>query len=646
MSDDQQEPKGEPTDPVVESTEAKPRVRKIVRSATTAERPGFETPPASEAGPASTDAPASGRKWDVRAERSALPARPQRPQRGRPGAPRPISPDGAIAGPAGDAEPEAGAEGLPQRPRRFGPPQDLSMPRRPGASGGRAEPAFPRRGPADRSNPEFVDKWLSMPPRKPEDRPPPRGPRPGGPGGPGGPPGERGERRDRGDRGDRRNAGERRPDQRPGDGRPQGQARAIPAAPVSVSKLPTLHETILVGLPKVAAPGRKQDNANKPKTAKEALAAKTAQPAPKPKSEERSGEVVLDKAWLSATGATAEQALKDAGPAADALVDAWLKAQNLEAIAVASNSEALAGPARKAAKRAASVLKSRGVALPQVATAAPAAKAAEDEVIEATFSPPDGRGTMSFTIAKRRGGERAHIAEIIVREGTGIVNAVSGWMSRSQIKEAHQRIADANGVSPAPVSPEWARWRVDQALKENAKSGQLVPLGLERCKELLDPMPASEPAHPAADLEADLGDGSADNNLHAEPEFRGWIPEARAIDELVQKVGSKLSGDEGKDPTKVDEILKEEVKLAADRYFTPEQRTVLSRRMRDIAITIRQRAGEARAKDVLRAAKAIENAGLISSPPSEIEFLRFFFQKGIAFRAQQGGGQLRVPVGG
>lgn len=415
---------------------------------------------------------------------------------------------------------------------------------------------------------------------------------------------------------------------------------------MSTSKLPTLHETILLGLPKVAAPGRKQDNANKPKTAKEALAAKAAQSgAAKPKVAEAGGEIMLDAGWLSADAANAETALKDAGAAAEALVDAWLKANNVAAIAAAANSEALTGNARKAAKRAASVLKSRGVALPAAAaTAAPGGRPGEEEVVEATFSPPDGRGTMSFTITKRRGGERAHIAEIIVREGTGIVNAVSGWMSRSQIKEAHQRIADANGVAPASVSPEWARWRVDQALKENAKSGQLVPLGLDRCKELLDPMPASEPAHPAADLEASLGDGEVASNLHTEPEFRGWVPDARAIDELVQKVGAKLTGDEGKDPAKVDEILKEEVKLAADRYFTPEQRTALSRRMRDIAITIRQRAGEERAKDVLRAAKAIESAGLISSPPSDIEFLRFFFQKGIAFRAQQGGGQLRVPT--
>jgi len=625
MSDDQQEP----SDP-------KPRVRKIVRSAATAERPGFETPPAAEG----EAAPAS-RKWDVRAERPATPvARPQRPPRARPGAPRPISPDGTIATPDGEAPPtEGGAEGMPQRPRRFSS-RDDSMPRRPGVSGGRAMPSLPHRGPADRSDPSFVDKWMSMPPRKIEDRPPPRGPRPDF-ARPDGPPGDRpnrGDRRDRGPGGG-------------GDRRPQGrmEARQVPAAPVSAPKLPTLHETILVGLPKVMAPGQKFERAAvKPKTAKEALAAKALHSgASKPKVEaEPEGEIILDPTWLTATAKTAAGALQAAGPATEALVDAWIKANNSEAIGAASNSEALTGNARKAAKRAANVMRSRGVALPTTKAVA-AVRPDEEEIVEATFSPPDSRGTMSFTIAKRKGGERAHIAEIIVREGSGIVNAVSGWMSRSQIKEAHQRIADANGIAPTAVSAEWARWRVIQALKENATSGQLVPLGLERCKDLLDPSPTAEPTHPASDLEADLGaDGEVASNLHGEPEFRGWVPEPRAIDELVQKVGAKLNTEDAKDSGKVDEILKEEIKLAADRYFTPEQRTMLSRRMRDIAISIRQRVGDARAKEVLRTARAIESAGLISSPPSDIEFLRFFFQKGIAFRAQQGGGQLRVPVSG
>ncbi len=638
MSDDQEE-----------RSEPKPRVRKIVRSAATAERPVFEAPPegadkpAGEGAPAipavEGEAPASGRKWDVRAERSAVPARPRPPRGPRPGAPRPTSPDGSYAAPAG-AEPDAAAaapEGQPERPRRRFNQPDLAMPRRPGTPFGRVTPEL-RRGPADRSSPDFVDKWLSMPPRKPEDRPPGRGPRDGrGPREDGKGPNDR--RPERGaERGDRK-------DKRPMQARPA--QRIAPPAPVSQPKMPTLHETIMVGLPKVEAPGQRDKSANKPKTAKEALAAKTAHSQkPKAQEAERGGEELIETAWLTATADTASDALRSAGNAADALVDAWIKANNLAAVAQAAHDESLTGAARKAAKRAVNVLRSRGVSLPEPKPVAAQTRSAEEEVVEATFTPPDGRGTMSFTIAKRRGGDRAHIAEIIVREGVGIVNAVSGWMSRSQIKEAHQRVADASGSAPVTVPAEWARWRVEVALKENAKSGQLVPLGLERCKELLEPKPASEPKHPAHELEVTITEDatSAASDLHAEPELRGWMPEARAIDELVQKVGAKLSAEDAKDAEKVDVVLKEEVKLATDRYFTPEQRALLAQRMRDIAVAVRQRAGDDRAKDVLRAAKAIESAGLITSPPSDLEFLRFFFQKGIAFRAQAGGGSLRVPV--
>jgi hypothetical protein len=581
-----------------DKADPKAKPRKVARSASTAERqsgaPGGE-------GEAST-APASSeegavRKWDVRAERpeGARPARP-RPERRRPHA-------------------------------RF--ESDLAATtRRPGASGGRAMPEMPQRGPVDKSSPDFVDRWLSRPPRKPEDRE--RKPRE-----------ERREGRDaRGPRGPARERGATPNAQQPA----RLEAKAVPAAAPSQPKLPTMHETILVGLPRVAAQRAADKAANKPKTAKEALAARAAAGATKAKSEPAKGEVVLDPSWIGATADSAVAVLRSAGPAAEALVDAWLNASNVAAITAAAASEDLSGPARKASRRALGVLKARGVALPERSAQSTAARPGEEEVIEATFSPPDGRGTISFTIAKRRGGERAHIAEVIARDGVGVVNAVSGWMSRSQIKEAHQRIAESTGVPPAAVPPEWARFRIAQAKSENAKSGTLVPLGLERCKDLLDPTPAEEPAHPIADLEKAAGDAAeAPAALHAEPELRSWLPDGRALDELLRKVGEKLSAADAEDSKKVDEVLQEEIKSATDRYFTPEQRALLARRMRDAAISIRQRAGDERAKDVLRAVKAVEQAGLITSPPSELEFLRVFFQKGLSVLAQQQGG-LRVPV--
>lgn len=508
-------------------------------------------------------------------------------------------------------------------------------------SGGRASPAFSERGPFDRSSPDFVDKWLSTPPRKPEDRPFNKdgpGPKSGGRDRRDGPPGER----------------------RDGD-RPRGEGRGVrkagsdalreaPPPPPPPKKMPTLHETILVGLPKVAVEAQRDKSANKPKTAKEALAAKRAQQPQKPKEapQEPEGEIIVDPAWISATADTAVEILQGSGPAAEALVDAWIQARNVDAIGEAGRSDALTGNARKAARRAITILKSRGVNVPERAAATPVVRAADEEVIEATFNPPDGRGTSSITIAKRRGGERAHIAEVIIREGVGVVNAVQGWMSRSQIKEAHQRIADSSGIAPASVPVEWVRWRIQQALQLNSKSGQLVPLGLERCKDLLEPAVTEEPGHPTKELEAKLGDTTAPageaQSLHNEPEFRGWIPDARAIEDVLGRVGAKLGADDVKNQQKVDEVLKEEMKLATDRYFTPEQRSLLARWMRDAAVTIRHRAGEDRAVEVLRTAVAIEQAGLITSPPSEIDFLRVYFQKGIAVMAQKTGGQLRVPV--
>ena len=618
MSDDQKE------------NPEKPRVRKIVRSASSAERPTFEAAvegaaPAAPAPGAEGEA-SSQRKWDVRADRKPGDAPRPPPRQRRP--PRGPRPGGAPGGEAAAAGGEPGAAGAGDagarrpfggRPRR--PVLDDGLPRRPGVSGGRAMPEY-RRGPLDRSSAEFVDKWLNLPPRKPDEPRPERKPR------------ERRERREG-------------PDQsKPGiaQARPAQAARRPEPPPPPPAKLPTLHETIMVGLPRVSLE-EQRERAAKPKTAKEALAAKTAAAPAKPKAAEPAkGEVIVDTGAIGVDQAGAVAALKAAGAAGEALVDAWMKAQNLGAIVETGTSEDITGNARKAARRALSVLRSKGATLPERLKPATSVLV-EEEIIEATFTPPDGRGTVSVTIAKRRGGERAHIAEVILREGTGVVNAVSGWMSRSQIKEAHQRIADATGVAPATVPVEWVRHLVEVALKDNAKSGQLVPIGLERCKELLARDSSEEPKHPLADLEAALeGDAAAPASLHGEPEFRGWVPDPRAIDEVIRAVGQRLNPADAEDAKKVDEVVRDEVKLATDRYFTPEQRAILARRMRDVAITVRGRAGDDKAREVLRAAKAIEGAGLITSPPSDLEFLRTFVQKGIAMAAQQQGGQLRVPV--
>jgi hypothetical protein len=488
---------------------------------------------------------------------------------------------------------------------------------------------MPGRFGVDRADASFVDQWLSTPQRKPEERKPEE---------------RRGERRPEGAA--EAQGGERRFERRPRrDDRsaeaasPRPVARPAPApAPAPAPKLPTLHETILVGLPKVAVESKADKSANKPKTAKEALLAKAAaKPVEAPKAPAKP-KLELDPAWIAADAEGAVAALTAAGDAADALVDAWLAGKNHAAIAVTAASEALQGAGRKAARRAAGVLKSRGIALPQIAPKAAALATVEEEIVEATYSAADGRGAYSITITKRRGGDRAHIAEIVAREGVGVTSAQSGWMSRSQIREAHQRIADATGLAPAKIPVAWARAQIAAALADNAKSGQLVPLSIERCKELIEPAPTTTPAHPTADLEAALADTNAalSIDLHAEPELRGWAADNAALDQLVRDVTAKLGPAEANDPKRVDEVLQAEVRVATDAYFNEARRASLAARLRNAAISARGRS-EAAAKTLLGAARAVERA----SQPSEQEFLRGFFQKGIAMRAAQSNAQAR-----
>jgi hypothetical protein len=389
-------------------------------------------------------------------------------------------------------------------------------------------------------------------------------------------------------------------------------------------------------------------------TPKEALAAKTKAHAPKPAAKPaKAGGTpanVIDADLIGASADGAIAAIAKAGDAAAALVDAWATANNAAAIAEVAEAEAVPGAARKAARRALNVLRSRGVAIP---TRAPGAKKEErvDVEAEAVLTPPDSVGTFMLAITKREPSGRFHLAELVIREPHGVLQAWGGWLSGTQIKEGRARQLGGYGLAPVPVPLAWARHRIAQARALNASSGQVLPLGFDRCLALLDPVPEAAPPHPLAELEASVtaeaaaaaAAGSA--QLHDEPEFRGWLVDRPAIDEMLGKLGERI-GPQGTqmDREAFDAAMAEEIAAATDRHFTPEVRQALAARMRDAAISIRGRKDERAAAGALAVARAIVDAGLITSPPREIPFLVRFFDRGLRALAQQAGGQLRVPV--
>lgn len=353
----------------------------------------------------------------------------------------------------------------------------------------------------------------------------------------------------------------------------------------------------------------------------------------------------FDAKLLDASASEAAEALKTAGDRAEALIQAWIAKPNAAAIDEIASSES---PHRKAARRAIGVLKSRGIKIPE-RKAAPAPAHAPALTYEAWFLPPDPAGVSTITIGSHSTGERWFVVDVRLHEIAGLIEVSPGEATGSSIREAFKRTKAGRGMAPTAVPVEWARWRVADARKKNATSGLVMPLGLESAAPLLEPVPETERSNPLSDLKLEDNDvdprAKLSATLHNEPEFRGWLPEASMMQELLSKVGEKIGPDPSNvPPEKVNELFESEMASATDRFFTPDVRKVIANRMTDCAISVLARAGKERALDVLATAEASKRAGLITSPPSEIPFLKGFFQKGLAVMASSTGGKISIPV--
>jgi hypothetical protein len=167
---------------------------------------------------------------------------------------------------------------------------------------------------------------------------------------------------------------------------------------------------------------------------------------------------------------------------------------------------------------------------------------------------------------------------------------------------------------------------------------------------LLEPVPSGSMSHPFDDEGLELADEDAaefaksSGALHNAPEFRGWLPTNTAMQELLVNVGSKLTPGETPEPQVVTNHLQSEISAATDRFFSPEVREELVRRMKDSALSSLARDGEQRALEIAAAMKTIQKCGLVTDPPRDVPFLKAFFDKAVALMLAQSGGRLRIPV--
>jgi len=352
-------------------------------------------------------------------------------------------------------------------------------------------------------------------------------------------------------------------------------------------------------------------------------------------------------------GASAERAvraLEQAGSRSVELVDEWLRRGNAAAIAEAA--EHAQGAARKAARRAINVLKSRGIAIPErTGRVASLTGPRADEIKEAWMLAPDSSGTLLVVLTARAPASRYRAAFVVLNDEHGIFRVDVGEPTQSQLKDAMAKMLPGAQYKPVRVPVEWVRHRIERAKRRHAEVGTPLPLGLGTAQDLLEPSPSSAPGHPFDDEGLELSEDDArdmaleSGKLHVLPEFRGWFPPQQAMDEMLGALGQALpQGGEQPDPEAMNKLVEEQVRAATDRFFSPERRSALVRAMKDSALSVLAREGEVRALEVVAAIKAIETAGLITNPPQDVPFLRGFFEKALSVLLAQSGGRLRVPV--
>ena len=350
---------------------------------------------------------------------------------------------------------------------------------------------------------------------------------------------------------------------------------------------------------------------------------------------------------LNVSGGGASSAVAEAGDRGAELVEAWIGAKNAAAVAAIAEDEKAPAPARKAARRGINVLKARGVAIPERRHVA---KLATDSIegYEAWLIPPDGGGSSVVIVGARWQSGKYRLAQAVVREGVGLLEIRSAELSRAQLRTSFDESAKRVGYGPVPVPVEWARARIAAAKLDNAATGVVLPLGLDAHASTLTPVPDTMPPHPIDDAKLEATPSSTvvqtSTTLHGEPEFASWLPDAQAMQGLILDIGQRFGGESEREQSKVDAVVAEAVDAATDRFFGPDVRERLAARMKDSALSVLAREGKERAAQVLATAEAAKQAGLITSPPHEIPFLRAFFQKGLAMIAAQYGGRLEIPV--
>ena len=355
----------------------------------------------------------------------------------------------------------------------------------------------------------------------------------------------------------------------------------------------------------------------------------------------------FDDATLDVGADGALAALKKVPPSRhEALVQAWIARRNAAAIAEIARLDDAPTTARKPARRALGVLKSRGIAVPERGPVVTNLAQKAPATYEARFLFPDAKGAQLWWIARIEKTGRAEVVEVTTIDRAGIFGVNRGNPTAGNLRQVWQSWQARTGRMPVEVPLEFARWRIAAAKRTSLANKQVVPLGLDAAKDLLGDPPTTPPKHPIEleDLAVPTDEAAVkarldqSMHLHEEPEFGPWVPDDAVAVETLQTITSRVNGlpeDQRKDQKKIDVVVNAAIDEAADAYFNDERKALYGSRLHDAAWSLYRAGLVDRAIDALLVGRAIAKAGIVSDRPSEIPFVRGMFLKVLAIAQQR-----------
>jgi len=294
---------------------------------------------------------------------------------------------------------------------------------------------------------------------------------------------------------------------------------------------------------------------------------------------------------------------------------------------------AAVGPSKevaKEAKRALHLLRTRGVAVPDLPRQAPAAAAVPPEPeLPCYASALDGHGERAVWLARAVAGKGIELAQAILSDVDGLASLQTGMLGRREYRTFAQDLLGRGGsLGVIEIPRERAHALLADARRRRESAGKALPAGaaawLSRLGEappLADPAARFPPLPPEEERSAVAGSGA----LHALPLLRGWLADEEALRAVAAKLDevavSALYVDERQRAEQADRVLAG----AIAEHFDEAHRALWAGRLLVAAGHLADAGDEASGRIAAAAARALQ-AG---RDALEIPFARLLFEKAL-----------------